>query len=104
MAGGKAPAGVAYEACTGSGGTEIASPSLFACYCMNALRNAVDEQGLFSGAEKIMEDDACKFFVEVYLGSLSLVVGAAVLIAVVNFALKALLTKVVRFERHVSAT
>ena len=57
-----------------------------------------------AGSEKIMEDPGCKAFVETYLGSLGLVVGAAVLIAVVNFALKALLTKVVRFERHVSAT
>ena len=99
-----AGSGITYEACAGSGGTEVAAPSLFACYCMGTLRNAVERDGLFTGAEKVMEDEACRKFVEVYLGSLALVVGAAVLIAVVNFMLKALLSKVVRFERHVSAT
>ena len=76
-----------------------------ACYCVQALNEAVAAHGLFSGAAAVLNSERlCEEYTQNFVISQTLIAVAAVSIVLVNTFLKAFLKLVTRWERHDSVS
>ena len=90
------------ETCTTNSGVEFRRSSVVGCYCLQALNEYVDSHGVFAGPAKLIEEqgDVCLDFALNYTLAQSLLLFAAGMVVFTNTALKIVLRRVTRFERH----
>jgi hypothetical protein len=86
-----------------SGGTFQRSV-VAACYCVQALSDAIDSAGVVQAARQLTEQDGdvCQTFSESYALAQGLTAVASVAVVLVNVGLKACTRAMTRLERHVS--
>jgi hypothetical protein len=80
--------------------------SSIACYCSAALSKQIASKGsLWDGASEVMSNQPmCVAFVESYVSTQMLVIGAAVMVILVNTVLKTVLEALSKFEHHSSVS
>jgi len=84
-----------------SASVEFTGKSIVGCYCIQEFIEAIRTHGA-NGLTVVQEAEGelCIDLLSAYATSQSLIVGAALLVVVVNAVLKAVLTAITKFERH----
>lgn len=100
-----APAECGVDDC-GSAPLEWEARDRLSCYCKETLTDAIERLGVFSGmAEAARNDgDICGSVAASYAAGWALAAGASFSVVVVNIVLRAVLTRLVKWERHKTLT
>lgn len=84
----------------------ITQSLMLGCYCQQVLKQEINDKGVLDAVSALAENegDLCLEFATAFAASQSSLAGAVLVVAFTNFAVKIILDRLSRFERHESVT